>query len=184
MASWFVGLPVDAGTWFARLPPPPPGVRCFHPDDLHATIAFFGPVDEAAARRGFEALAWELGALDVTLGEVVPMGSSRRPSAYSAVLREGRESVEAAMGPARERASAAAGVAPDRRPPKAHVTLARPAKIAGAREREEGLRWASALELGSPRVRLARVVLYGWALDRGKGPLFRIVAETELAPRS
>ncbi len=182
MPNWFVGLPVDAGAWFAQLPPPPPGVRCFHPDDLHATIAFFGPVDEAAARRGFEALAWELGALDVTLGEVVPMGSSRRPSAYSAVLGEGREAVEAAMGPARERACAAAGVEPDRRPPEAHVTIARPAKSASEQERRAGLRWASALELGAPRVRLGRVALYGWALDRRLGPLFRIVAETELAP--
>jgi RNA 2',3'-cyclic 3'-phosphodiesterase len=183
VANWFVGLPVDPGAWFAALPAPPSGVRCFHPEDLHATVAFFGPVDEVSARRGFEALGWQLGALDVTLGEVVPMGSSRRPSAYSAVLREGREVVEAAMGPARERACAAAGVEPDRRAPKAHVTIARPAKSASELERREGLRWASSLDLGAPRLRLERVALYGWSLDRGKGPLFRVVSEVRLAPR-
>jgi 2'-5' RNA ligase len=182
VANWFVGLPIDPGAWFAALPPPPHGVRSFHPEDLHATIAFFGPVDETAARRGFDALDWEPGALDVTLGEVVPMGSARRPSAYSAVLREGREVVEAAMAPARERACAAAGVEPDRRPPKAHVTIARPAKSASESERREGLRWASSLELGAPRLRLERVALYGWALDRRAGPLFRVVAEAALAP--
>jgi RNA 2',3'-cyclic 3'-phosphodiesterase len=181
VSNWFVALPVDPGRWFAQLPPPPHGVRSFHPDDLHVTIAFFGPVDEAGARRGFDALAWELGSLEVTLGEVVPMGSSRRPSAYSAVLREGRAAVEAAMGPARERACAAAGVEPDRRPPKAHVTIARPLKSASDLERAEGLRWSSSLELGAPRVRLERVALYGWSLERRAGPLFRIVAEAQLA---
>jgi 2'-5' RNA ligase len=110
------------------------------------------------------------------------MGSPRRPSAYSALLGQGRDEVEAAMGPARERACAAAGARLDPRPPRAHVTLARPGREASASVRDAGIAWARAIDLGAPRVRLDRVALFGWSIDRRAGPLFRIVAEARLAP--
>ena len=180
MANWFIGLPVTPGAWFERVGEPPPGVTRFHPGDLHLTIAFLGAVPEEAARAGWAALAWNLPACDVVLGPVVPMGSSRRPSAFSALLEDGRAAVEAAMGASRGACFAAAGARPEERAPKAHLTVARPSRKASDRERRAGEAWATTLDLGRPTVRLDRVALFTWSEDRHAapgGPQFRIVEE-------
>lgn len=181
MTNWFVGLPVPAGHWHAALPPPPAGFRSFHPLDLHLTIAFLGAVTEERARAAFAATSWPLGALEVSLGEVVPMGNPRRYSALSALLVDGREHVESTMASARGAAFDAAGAPHESRPAKAHVTLARPRRDADARAREAGLAWASGLDLRTVRVRLDRLALYGWSEDR-RERLFRVVAEVPLDP--
>jgi 2'-5' RNA ligase len=173
-ANWFVAVTVPGAEIAARLSAPPRGVRCLHADDFHLTIAFLGACGPERARRGFDALVWPLGALDVTLGEVVPMGSPHRFSALSALLVQGRAEVESAMGVARAPICAAAGVAVDPRPPKAHVTIARPARRASATERDTALRWARALPLAGVRVRLAELALYTWSEDR-RERLFRRV---------
>ena len=80
-ANWFVGLPVGGAWAGTAVPPPPPEVRTFHPDDLHLTVAFLGPCGEERALRGWSALGDPGPAIDVTLGEVVPMGNPRRFSA-------------------------------------------------------------------------------------------------------
>ena len=82
---------------------------------------------------------------------MVAMGSARRYSALSALLRK----------------------------PKAHVTLARPKRRATERERAAGLVWASELDVRAVRVRLDRVALYTWDEARDER-LFRIVAERRL----
>ena len=47
MANWFVAFKIDHGSWFKEmLPHLPEGLKFFHPDDLHMTIAFFGNFDE------------------------------------------------------------------------------------------------------------------------------------------
>ena len=173
--NWFIGVPVAPGEWFSRVSDPPPGVRLFHPDDLHLTLAFLGGVSEEAALRAWDALVWNLSSRQVTLGPVVAMGSPRSPSAFSALLEEGRAEVEAEMGAARVACFTAAGSLPEKWPPKAHVTVARPGRNATPEVREAGRLWGAALSLGAPEVLLDRLALYTWAADRQRGPLFRIV---------
>ena len=67
----------------------------------------------------------------------------------------------------------------DTRPPLAHVTFARPSRRAALAEQQNALRWAKALELGAPTVRLDKIALYTWSEDR-KVTLFRIVQELPL----
>jgi 2'-5' RNA ligase len=83
------------------------------------------------------------------------------------------EEVERAMASSRGAAYAAAGVTPDARPPKAHITVARPQRRATPAQRREALRWAEALA-PEARLRLASPALYSWSLDRSQ-TLFRIV---------
>lgn len=180
-ANWFVGLPVG-GAWAATAaPPPPPEVRTFHPDDLHLTVAFLGPCGEERARLGWGALGDPGPAVDVTLGEVVPMGNPRRFSALSALLIERREETERLIGTARERICAAAGVDPDARPPKAHLTIARPTRRASDADRRAALAWARGIDLRHVAARLDRIALYTWSEDRATR-LFRIVEERALGP--
>lgn len=178
--NWFIALPVDAGSWFAeRVPEPPPGLRRFAPWDLHATISFLGPCGEESARAALEvARAWSMEPTPVTLGQVVPMGRPSRYSALSALLVEGRETVEAEMSRVRDAIADAAGARRDRRPPKAHVTLARPARKASDEEREAGLVWARGLDLRDVEVLLDAPALYTWSEDRREA-LFRRVEARE-----
>jgi 2'-5' RNA ligase len=180
--NWFVTLPVDPGAWFERVPAPPRGVRRFHPADLHLTIAFLGPVTEEAALAGWEALSWPLGPVEVSLGPVEALGPPRRWSALSALLGEGRDAVEAAMGEARGAVWKAAGAQPDDRPPKAHVTLARPSRSTPESTRALALAWAERLPAHLGRVRLDRVALYGWSDDR-ENRLFAVYRERSLTLR-
>ena len=174
-ANWFVALPVPAADWFARLAPPPLGVRLFHPDDLHLTVAFLGAVDEAAARRAFApASSIALPATEITLGDVVPMGSPRHASALSALLVEGEEAVAAAIGGVRDGACDAAGVPRDARAVLPHLTVARLGRRLPPSERTAGLRWARALALGRPRLVVSQLALFTWSTDR-RARLFQTI---------
>lgn len=154
-------------------------MRVFAEADLHVTIAFLGPVDEAVAHAAWEALVWPLGPTPVTLGEVVPLGPPDRYSALSALLVQGRWEIEAAIATARKPVCAVANVDEDPRPPKAHVTLARPKRRASEEERQGALRWASEIRLAAASLMLDRVALYTWADDR-KETLFTIVRTRQL----
>ena len=179
--NWFVAWPIAPEGWLERLPPPPARVRRFHSDDLHATIAFFGAVDEKAARRGFDALtSFPWVAHEVVLGRVRLMGSPRHGSALAALLDEGQAPVVEWMRVARDPCLAAAGARPDERAPLPHVTLARIQRRASRPERRAAIAWAEGLDLGAPRVRLGAPALYTWSTDR-RERLFRIVAERRVA---
>ena len=179
--NWFVALPVSPGAWFARVSDPPHGVRLFHPEDLHLTVAFLGGVDEAAARAAFAASrAIPLSARPVRLGEVVPMGNPRRPSALSARLREGNEAVAQAITAVRDAVCDAAGAPRELRPALPHLTVARPRRTATYDERREAVRWAASLDLGAPEVVLDAVALYTWSSER-RERLFTIVDRLSLA---
>lgn len=178
-ANWFIALPIIAGPWFHALQPPA-GVRMFGPMDLHVTVAFLGPVNEQQALAAFDhAVGFPLDALHAQLGPVECLGSKRRPSAFSALLLDGRSQVEAALGAVREQMWEAAQARHDTRPPLAHVTLARPSRRASTSEQAAAQRWAKGLDLGAPGVRLDRIALYTWSLDRSS-TLFRIVKELPL----
>jgi 2'-5' RNA ligase len=175
--NWFVGFPVGAPALPGVLSAPPPHVRVFPPDDLHATLAFFGSVSEARALAGWGALEIALASRDVSLGAVVPLGDARKPSALSSLITDAE--LTQAIGSARDRALRAADARLDDRPPLAHVTLARIAREATEPDRRLALAWAASLALASVRARIDTVALYTWAPDR-RERLFRIVASRPL----
>lgn len=181
MANWFVAIPVRGEGWLERVvADPPPRVRPFAAADLHLTVAFLGPVDEDAARRGWAAAAAIAGEpRDASLGAVVPMGSPRRFSALSALLEEGREEVARFMGAARGPVLAAAGARPDERPPLPHVTLARLHRRARPGDRAAALAWVEGLATAGIPIRLEALALYTHARP-GAERRFRIVEERPL----
>ncbi len=174
--NWFLALRVPAAGWFEeRVSEPPEGVRLFRGVDLHITLAFLGGCTEQQALRAWALNGlWELGAVPVTLGEVVPMGNPKRYSALSVLLRRGRNPVEKGIALCRDRWLEAAEARPDKRPPKAHTTIARPLRRATPDQRQQGIDWAAGLELDGVDLLLDELVLYTWAEDR-RERLFRQV---------
>lgn len=182
-ANWFVAFPIE-GSFVLELPEPPRSFRRFHPDDVHLTLAFLGGCSQEAAERAWQALEVGLSSLapsavDVSLGPVVAMGPKRRYSALSALLEGGRLETAACIAALRDPVSLAALSRRDERPPKPHVTLARPRRQASDEDLQRGLDWARTLDLGSVAQRLDRLALYTWSEDR-RERLFRIVAERAL----
>jgi 2'-5' RNA ligase len=182
--NWFFGFPID-GAFLLDLPPLPPALRLFHPEDVHLTLAFLGGCGEEGALAALAALdrRLELAPLrpiSASLAEVVPMGgSSTSYSALSALLGAGRAEATAALTAHRDVLTDAAGCRRETRPAKPHVTIARPRGRAKAEDREAGLAWASALDLGGVRATLDRIALFTWSEHRLER-LFRIVAERRL----
>ena len=68
----------------------------------------------------------------------------------------------------------------EKRPPKPHVSIARPRARASGADRDAGLAWAAQLQLRSVHARLDRIALYTWSEMR-RERLFEIVAERRLA---
>jgi RNA 2',3'-cyclic 3'-phosphodiesterase len=183
--NWFLAFPLD-GSFVLDLPELPPTFRRYHPDDVHVTLSFLGGCGEEAALRALAALDVALStspvaSIDVTLGEVVPMGPRGRYSAISALLGEGRVETERCIGALRDTVSEAALGKREPRPPKAHVTLARPSRQSSEARRAEGLIWARQQRLETVRARLCRIALYTWSEQR-RERLFRVVAERSLPP--
>ncbi|MBX3251117.1 MAG: hypothetical protein KF901_28330 [Myxococcales bacterium] len=185
--NFFLGVPFesDALTNALDASPPPDGVRTFAPADRHLTVAFLGPCAACDAHAAWEAsLELPLFAeapLRVSLGAVVPMGNPRRPSALSALLVNGREVFEAWMALVRDPLCDAASRPRETRPPKAHLTVARPTRRASDATRRAGIAWAAALDLHHVVTTLDRLALYTWAQDR-EARLFDVVAERRIAP--
>lgn len=185
--NWFIAFPID-GSFLEVVPRPPSLHRLFHRDDVHLTLTFLGSVDSGRAERAFAALqrALEiepLAPIQLSFGAVVPMGRARAYTALSAFLNEGREAMDTILLRYRDLLAEAAELSPDRRPPKPHVTLARPARRAGEAHRAAGLAWADGLDLTRIRTRIDRVALYTWATVRTE-KLFRIVREWPLTSAS
>jgi RNA 2',3'-cyclic 3'-phosphodiesterase len=183
--NWFFGFPI-AGEFVLELPALPPNFRRLHPGDVHLTLAFLGGCGEAGATRALQALDERMvgplrTAIDVSLGQVVPMGPRARYSALSALLSEGREMTETRITELRDALTLAATGRIEQRAAKAHVTLVRPSGRATEAQRAAGLAWASGLDLSKERVRLTRVALYTWSENRAERS-FRIVSERTLDP--
>ncbi len=176
----FIAWPLPpAPTRLDRLAPPA-GVRAFVAEDLHATVAFLGGVDEVAARRAWAALPDDLsGPREARWGPVVPMGDPRRPSAFSALIETPDAALSADLATLRAPLLTAAGARPDPRPPKPHVTVARPQRRATDPQRDAAARWARGLTLPEGVVRITRIALYTWSDDR-RERLFRVVEERRL----
>ncbi len=150
------------------------------------TLAFFGGCGEEAALRALAVLDERLAhaplaSSEASLGEVMPMGGSRRSySALSALLERGRAETIAAIATLRDVLLEAATGRREKRPPKPHVSIARPRGRATEAQREAGLAWAAGLDLRHVTTRLDRIALYTWHEARHER-LFRIAAERRLA---
>jgi RNA 2',3'-cyclic 3'-phosphodiesterase len=165
-ANWFVALPVPAGPWFEALDAPP-GVRMFAPEDLHLTLAFLGPVSAERARAAFARVQTPpLQQLEIGLAEVEALGSRRRPSAFSALLDQGRAQVESAIAALRDELCDAAGAMRDTRPPLAHITLARPVRSITREQLRAARAWAAGLKLAGTRAFVSRIALFTWSQAR------------------
>src|SRR6185369_5781848 len=147
--NWFVALAVPGEPWFSRVAEPPDGVRLFHLDDLHITVAFLGACGEQAAEAAFAiAPKWPTLALDVTLGRVEPMGNPRRPNAFSAIVREGADVLRDAILVVRDEMCERAGARLDEREPRPHVTIARPRRSAKGPVLRNAMQWARSVDIG------------------------------------
>ena len=183
--NWFLAFPLD-GRFVLDLPPLPPSFRLFHPEDVHLTLSFLGGCGQAAAERALQALDTALGeaplgGVDVSLGEVVPMGAKREYSALSALLERGQTEMTERIAALRDVASEAALARREKRAPKPHVSIARPQRRATEAARAAGLQWAAALDLRAVEANLNRIALYTWSEGNRRERLFRIVAERSLA---
>jgi 2'-5' RNA ligase len=166
-ANWFIALSVPTEAWWHRVSAPPDGVRLFAPDDVHLTVAFLGPVGVEAAEAAFElAPEWPAPPLDVTLGDLKPMGNTRRPSSLSSIVTDGAEAVAEAMLEVRDAMCDRAGARHEDRPPLPHVTLARVGRRASREQQRAAVAWARSLDLARPRVTLSNLVLFTRAEDR------------------
>jgi len=183
--NWFFAFPID-GAFVLELPALPSNFRRFHPDDVHLTLAFLGGCGELAAERALAALDQRLASepqpqIAVSLGEVVAMGGSRRTySALSALLDRGRTEATACVAALRDLLTLAAAGRTEKRPPKPHVSIARPRSRASEADRNAGLSWAGGLQLQNVHAHLDRIALYTWS-DTRRERLFQIVAERRLA---
>jgi 2'-5' RNA ligase len=182
--NWFLAFPID-GSFVTELAPPPAGFRLFPPEDVHLTLVFLGGCSAAVAEQAFRAFDELLtqttaGPIPVSLGEVVPMGGSRRDyTALSALLGRGRAETTSLTLALRDAITDAAGLRRQARPPKPHVTLGRPKRRGNEEHRQAGIEWAKSLDLRGVERTLDRVALYTWAEPR-RDRLFRIVGERRL----
>jgi len=183
--NWFFAFPLD-GAFVLELPALPTNFRRFHPADVHLTLAFLGGCSADAAQRALAALDQRLISepllpMAVSLAEVVPMGGSHRTySALSALLDHGRAQATANIAALRDLLTQTATGRTEKRPPKPHVSIARPRARASGADRDAGLAWAAQLQLRSVHARLDRIALYTWSEMR-RERLFEIVAERRLA---
>jgi 2'-5' RNA ligase len=183
--NWFFGFPLD-GTFVDQLTDVPTSLRRYHADDVHLTLAFLGlrarrsRACPRGSRRALESAP--VLAIDATLGEVVPMGGSRRDSPLSprCSTRVARKQPRASPTSATRSLWQRAGR--EKRPAKPHVTIARPLRRASD-EARAGARLGGGARSGGVRARLDRIALclYTWSENR-RERLFRI--DGEAAPRS
>jgi 2'-5' RNA ligase len=181
--NWFIAFPVVTNL-VDDVPPVPANFRRFAAEDVHLTISFLGACGEQQAQIAWTAVREQLAQssvprLTIQLGPVVPMGSSKSYTALSALLAEGWAEVSQAMKRLRNVAADAAGLRRDERPPKPHVTIARPRRRASAEQRREGLAWAARVDVSHIIVSLDSIALYTWAEPRNHR-LFQIVAQQAL----
>ena len=181
--NWFIGLPVSPPLGYnALFEGAPDGLRQFHPEDLHITVAFLGPVSPKAADEAWVAgLAAQSEPFSFSYGPLKPFGHRSRPSAWSFVPNEGRDAITAFMGRAREVMVAAAEARPDTRPPRPHITIARPPRRADASLHRAIHRWAEQVPPPPDTYRLDRLALFTWAENR-KVRQFKIVYERPILP--
>lgn len=184
-ANWFLALPLPPqARWQDVALTAPPELRRFAAEDLHLTLAFLGPCDEALAMAAWEAVA-ELQAEPIRISAAGwrGLGPPQQPSAYGLTLAEGHPQLSELLLRWGPQALAAAGLSPPRRSPLPHVTLLRPRRREASQWCEPMRAWMAAAPLPSGTVLLRELALYTWDRERHQR-LFRITARRPLAQRS
>jgi 2'-5' RNA ligase len=125
MPRLFTGieLPDDISDELAGLEQPLPGANWIEQDNLHITLRFAGDIDNRTAHT----FADELARIDQDVFKIRLEGLGFFGGKEPRTLWAGVSSSDAldALARANERAARSAGLAPESRPFKAHVTLAR-----------------------------------------------------------
>ena len=180
--NWFVGFPVDPGNWYQKvITNVPAGIKCFHPDDLHITLAFLGAAGpEKSTRAWNEIVKANLHAMEITLASMAPFGNPEKPSAYAFTLNMGRTLVTQVMNRYQKRLLILADKGPEKYAPRPHVTIARPPRDATDALRKTGLQWALDVPPPTATLTLDRIALYTWSEDR-KTRQFKVAASVLLS---
>jgi 2'-5' RNA ligase len=169
MPNWFAAIPVELpGDDFASLQRgAPDGLRWFAPEDLHVTIAFFGAFREERLEAVASAIM-ELPRPDirVTVGTMLALPSTRRFSAVSLSVADGRGEASAWLKHHHGALMRAAGLPPDPREPVPHITIARPLRQAPPWQRRSILNWMEQRQPPPAVLHLRRLALYRGMEDR------------------
>jgi 2'-5' RNA ligase len=121
-------LPEDIKGELSGLEVPFPGAFWIEEDNLHITLRFAGDIDHRTAREFTEELSRvDLDVFELALEGVHVLGGND-PKILYAGLRASSELD--ALARAHERAARSVGLAPERRPFKPHITLARLRNVA------------------------------------------------------
>lgn len=179
--NWFIGFPVDPGSWYDKvITNLPAGIKCFEAEDLHITFAFLGPVAEQRALRAWQkGLTLPIRPVAYTLGPMAPFGNPKRPSAYAFTLDKGRAAVVDYMQRHANALLEIAGKEAEARPPRPHITVARPPRKASSDLRAAGMAWLESIDPPADLLCIDQMALYTWADDR-KARQFKIVARRVL----
>lgn len=169
-----VRIPAPAGL-DAALEGAPVELRRFHPDDLHATVAFLGRMDHALAPAVLDAMdRIDFEADDVRFARLVALPSRRRPSAISFELAgPGRPALIDLIARERQGLVELARGRQDDRPPYPHVTVARPPRRTPADLRRRILGWVDGVTPPEGTVVARELVLF--RSNRRDGRLFEAV---------
>lgn len=180
--NWFIACPVPSFEGFETLfQQVPQNLRPFQVEDLHITLAFFGNIAIVDALKAWEvAKQIKFPAFEVSFDAIKAFGPSSRPSAFSIVLDTGRIEAESLILNHRAALHEAAGVPADARPPKPHITIARPSRKATDADLHEMTTWATGLSLPKVHIEIQKLALYTWARDR-HARQFEVVAATHLS---
>lgn len=170
LPNWFIAFPVRESLWLpTMLEGLPPGIRAFHPLDLHLTLAFLGPVTELQARQAWnEALKTPPSATFISFLHMEAFGGTRNPTAFSLTLQEGRASLIQVLNQQTRSVQQVAGARLETRPPRPHVTIARPStKARGDRAVAEAARqWMETVRVPGEGLWLRELSLFTWAQAR------------------
>ncbi|MDP7038397.1 MAG: RNA 2',3'-cyclic phosphodiesterase [Myxococcota bacterium] len=179
-ANWFLALPVPTKHWYPKnIPEPPENVRLIRAENIHLTIAFLGDVGESAALRAWqENHRFTLPPIDIHLRSIEGFGNPKRP-ALAATLAKGQDIVERAITACRDDILTAAGCPAEKRPARAHITLARPRRKSTPQELQNTLYWASSVDLSTVCMPLTEIALYTWSNDE-KGFIYKLVERRPL----
>ncbi len=179
--NWFVAIPVRAEAllqpWATEVPP---GLRLFHPADLHLTVAFLGSMrPESADAVVAQMRAVRFAAFDLVPGQLLGLPSAAHITALSLAIAEGHSQAVALMAAWRGVFWEVAGATPDLRPPLPHITVARLDRRSGQVGQAAAQQLLAAAAACPIPLRATSLALYTWANDRQQQQ-FRIVAEVPL----
>jgi 2'-5' RNA ligase len=170
VSNWFLGWrPSEPLDWIADLRRNAPnGLRWFHPEDCHVTLAFFGRLSADQVRNICECLSKSTPEqFPAVLGKALLLPNARRFSALSFSIES--DLLRSALAQQRGPWLAQAGVPPETRDPLPHLTFARPDRRASPAQLRAIRGWIEKPK--APRdlsITFEGPSLFTWADDRSQ----------------